>query len=316
MWRLQAVRRRRLIWLAIASLLIWTMTVLTNHLVVTAAMPRRSGVVDTSAPLGSSAPALAEMTFQPGERPRPALSNDAYVRPDFAREMRALRPAIFAAAQRHNRPELSGMNDHDFALVIAALLYNEHSGWFEEEVKPVRSLTPFYESLQVQANGAGANLSIWPANLRPSVAAEILAQHIPVPGPTLEITRSITVVGSAIDLRSYASTSALYAAISHEIAQPELAVEYLAANLERGLYRANFEHVAVTWRTLAAWHNQGVIAPREITANATVASYVRRTSAYLPAARRLIDTPTQCHYLRCQLGDAGEFAPATMQHAW
>src|SRR4051794_510080 len=29
---------------------------------------------------------------------------DPYVRPDFAREMRALRPTILAAARRHNRP--------------------------------------------------------------------------------------------------------------------------------------------------------------------------------------------------------------------
>src|SRR4051794_38100627 len=97
--------------------------------------------------------------------PGPAI--DPYVRPDFAREMRSLRPTILAAAHRHNRPELSGMSDHDFAVVIALLMYNEHYGWFEERVTPVQVLTPFYEDLQRETNEAGiANLSVWPANIR------------------------------------------------------------------------------------------------------------------------------------------------------
>jgi hypothetical protein len=221
--------------------------------------------------------------------------------------MRKLQPAIIAAAERHNRPELSGMSDREFAVVIAVLLYNEHFGWLEEQVKPIRPLTPLYESLQVQANHAGADLSIWPANLRPSVAAEILRQEVPVPEPTMVITQPITVAGSMVDPYSFTDRSALYAAITSEIARPDLAVEYLAANLERGLYRAQFEGVPVTWRVLAAWHNQGVVAPRDIAENSTANSYVRRTSAYLPQARHLVDRPMKCHYLRCEMGDPADF---------
>jgi hypothetical protein len=89
-------------------------------------------------------------------------------------------------------------------------------------------------------------------------------------------------------LRAYQAQGALYAAISDEISQPALAVEYLAANLERGLYRAQIEGVPVTWRTLAAWHNQGIVSPRDIRDNATASDYLRRCSAYLGKARALI----------------------------
>jgi len=195
------------------------------------------------------------------------------------------------------------MSDREFAVVMAALLYNEQFGWFEEEVRPIRGLTPFYESLQVQANNAGANLSVWPANLRPSVAAEILQQRIPVPPPTDVITRPIVVAGSHVDPSEYASQSDLYAAITREIADPALAVEYLASNLERGLYRAAFERVPLTWRTLAVWHNQGIVDPHDVAENATAASYMRRTSAFLPAARRLVDEPVLCAPQGCSLAE-------------
>ncbi len=213
--------------------------------------------------------------------------------------MRLLRPAILEAAERHNRPELSGMSDRQFAIVIAALLYNENFGSLEEQVRPLRALTPFYQDLQMRANEiGGGNLSVWPSNLRPSVALEILRHQVPVPGPTAVITRPVTVVGSQIDIDAYASQSDLYAALTEELINPRLAVEYLAANLERGLYRAQFEGVPVTWRTLAAWHNQGIVTPEDIQANPTARDYIRRTSAYLALARALIDMP-RCQYQRC-----------------
>jgi hypothetical protein len=243
----------------------------------------------------------------PGQRssdartPAPAI--EPYVRPEFARQMRALRPTILAAAQRHNRLELSHMSDHDFAVVIALLLYNENFGSLEEQVAPLRALTPLYQDLQTRTNEiSGGNMSVWPANLRPSVALEILRHQVPVPDPTAVITEPIAVAGSRVNINTYPSQSALYAAITQEIAEPGMAVEYLAANLERGLYRARFEAVPVTWRALAAWHNQGIVSPEDIRTNPTARDYVRRTSAYLATARALIDTP-KCQYLRCKLVD-------------
>jgi hypothetical protein len=213
--------------------------------------------------------------------------------------MRSLRPAIIAAARRHNRPELSGMSDYDFAVLIAQIMYNEHFGWFEERVTPAQVFTPLYEDLQRETNAAGlSNLSVWPANIRPSVAVEILRRELPLPRSTSVMTVPIAVAGSRIDLKDYRSQAGLFTAVNEEISQPTLAVEYLAANLERGLYRAQIEGVPVTWRTLAAWHNQGIVSPRDIRDNPTASDYLRRCSAYLGRARALIDQPIPTPALR------------------
>jgi hypothetical protein len=226
-----------------------------------------------------------------GDRaPGPAI--EPYVRPEFARQMQALRPAILEAARRHNRSELSGMSDREFAVVIALVLYNENFGSLEDRIPSLRSLTPFYQDAQIGLNKlSGVDLSVWPSNLRPSVALEILRHQVPVPSPTSVITEPIVVAGSRLKPGDYTSQDALYAALTREIADPSLAIEYLAANLERGLYRARFEGVSITWRTLAAWHNQGIVAPRDIRANPTASDYLRRTSAYLATAHALIERP-------------------------
>jgi hypothetical protein len=224
----------------------------------------------------------------------PGLFIEPYVRPELAARMEALRPTILAAAARHNRPRLSGMSDTQFAEVIALLMYNEHNGWLEDEVEVLRVLTPFYEHAQVSVNssGLGSNFSVWPSNLRPSVALEILEQQVPVPAPTRVITVPLQVAGSSIIPANYTSQEELFAAITREISQDELAIEYLAANLERGMYRARFEDIPVSWRTLAAWHNQGIVQPQQIRANPTATVYVQRTSAYLLVAHQLIHAPS------------------------
>jgi hypothetical protein len=217
---------------------------------------------------------------------------EPYVRPEFARRMTELRPAIQAAATRHNRPHLSGMSDTEFAAVIALVLYNEHNGWFEDTVELVRGLTPLYQQGQVLANqsGLGSNMSVWPSNLRPSVALEILRQEVPLPETTAVLTVPLTVSGSRVNPADYSSQGKLFAAITREITRDELAVEYLAANLERGVYRARYEEVSISWRTLAAWHNQGIVRPQQIRANPCASEYVCRASAYLPLAHSLVKT--------------------------
>lgn len=238
----------------------------------------------------SYAPSTSRLGYRPHPFGRPGLSIEPYVRPDLATRLAALRPTILAAAARHNRPELSGMTDTEFAEVIALLIYNEHNGWFEDEVEPIRVFTPLYQHAQVHANqsGIGSNFTVWPTNLRPSVALEILHQQVPVPGPIEYITVPIRVTGSRINPEAYASQNDLFAAITAEISQDKLAIEYLAANLERGLYRAQYEGVPVSWRTLAAWHNHGIVHPDQIRANAKAYDYVWRTSAYLLLAHHLI----------------------------
>jgi hypothetical protein len=212
-----------------------------------------------------------------------------YVSPDFAIQMHNLRPVIMASAARHNRAALSGMSDADFAIVLALILYNEHDGWFEDAFPAVRPLTPLYQGLQWEANLRGVgNFSVWPANLRPSVALEILNQQVPLPGAGGWQKIPMQVVGSQIDLSTYHSQPALIAALTAEISDGPLAVEYLAANLERGLYRAHYEGVPVTWRTLAAWHNGGVVSEEALQANPRVADYVRRAARYQVEAEVLV----------------------------
>jgi hypothetical protein len=234
------------------------------------------------------------------DEPAPAPAIEPYVRPAFARQMQMLRPVILEAAKRHNRPALSGMSDYDFAVVIALVLYNENFGSLEDRVPSLRPLTPYYQDAQIGLNElGGVDFSIWPSNLRPSVALEILRRQVPVPSPTSVITEPIVVTGSRVNPNEYSSQDELYAALTREIANPHLSIEYLAANLERGLYRARFERVPVTWRTLAAWHNQGIVAPRDISANPTASDYLRRTSAYLATARALVARP-DCSIVHCK----------------
>lgn len=204
--------------------------------------------------------------------------------------MESLRPVILAAAARHNRPALSGMSNEQFAQVIALLLYNEHNGWLEDEIEPLRFVTPLYEEAQVWVNqyGLGSDFSVWPGNLRPSVALEILRGEVPLPNSSDALQVPLKVTGSRIDPDAYPSRRELYVALSREISQPALAIEYLAANLERGLYRAHYEGVPVSWRTLASWHNHGVVHPEQIRANGWVSDYANRSSAYLPLARQFI----------------------------
>jgi hypothetical protein len=295
-WR-YALLRRRLELLLLAALLAlglyflpwqWRTNVVASY-AATIAAPAERAAPHTSATIGQRV----------ADRRAPGPSIDPYVRPEFAAEMRALQPAILAAAQRHNRPELSHMSDYDFAVLIAQIMYNEHFGWFEEQITPIQALTPLYEDLQLETNAAGlSNLSVWPANIRPSVALEILRHQVPLPRSTNMLTVPVSVAGSKINLARYHSQGELYAAISEEISQPALAVEYLAANIERGLYRAQAEDIPVTWRTLAAWHNQGIVAPRDIRNNPTAGDYLRRCSAYLGKARALINQPYPTPALR------------------
>lgn len=245
--------------------------------------------VDHSVPvmhLATSPSAARAARPAPHSRSGPTI--EAYVRPEFAARMHRLRDVILAAAAQHNRPQLSGMSDEEFAVVIATILYNENFGWAEELAPPLRLVTPLYQLAQQRANlsGLGMNFSVWPANLRPSVAAEILAGEIPLADGRV-LKTPLRVTGSQIDLARYRTQAELFAALTVEISCDELAINYLAANLERGIIRAALEGQPISWRTLAAWHNQGLVDPMAIRANPTARDYVRRATAYLPLARAL-----------------------------
>lgn len=227
------------------------------------------------------------IALKPGSA-RPTIT--AHVRPELLQRMRNLRPEILSAAARHNRPELSGMSDAEFAVVLATIIYNENFGWLEDDIAPLRPFTPLYQDLQRRANSSalGSNFSVWPTNLRPSVAVEILRRQLPL-ADQRTVYVPVEVAGSRIKPDQFSSQEALYAAITAEISRDDLAIAYLAANLERGIYRAALEGVPINWRSLAAWHNQGIVDPRHYRANPTSRDYLRRASAYLGAARDLIE---------------------------
>ena len=290
---------RRFVFFTLATLLALACMVINQQWNVKAADKVVIHLQPNSAPSLLPKQTARELHQRPSTMNKPGSTIEPYIRPEFARQMRGLRTTILEAAERHNRQNLSNMSDHDFAVVIAMILYNEHFGSLEEQVTPLRALTPFYEHLQVNANSSGVtNLSIWPANIRPSVALEILRQEVPLPPPTDVMTVPLVVAGSKVNVHAPISQTTLYAEITRELVDPKMSVEYLAANLERGLYRAQFEGVPVTWRALAAWHNQGIVSARDIRNNPTASSYVHRTSSYLPAARALIDAVPAC-YIMC-----------------
>ncbi|NJP06176.1 MAG: hypothetical protein HC837_11430 [Chloroflexaceae bacterium] len=253
-------------------------------------LPARGGSITSCEPAHACSGNESRLAYRSSRAKLPALEIEPYVRPEFTETMDHLRPVILAAATRHNRPELSGMSDTEFASILALLLYNEHNGWLEDDIEPLRIVTPLYQISQVYVNqvGVGSNFSVWPANIRPSVALEILRQQVPVPAPTNVLTVPLTVAGSQIVVDPNTPEAELFAAISHEISQDTLAVEYLAANLERGVYRCQYEGVPVSWRTLAAWHNQGIVQPTDIAQNSIAFDYVRRTSAYLLLAHHFM----------------------------
>ncbi|MCX7791042.1 MAG: hypothetical protein N2378_10425 [Chloroflexaceae bacterium] len=275
------------------SLFLSLILLLAHARLALATAPGAPQTAPTTAPaapqMAPAPPDLAGFGAQSPPLVQPEPTIEPFVRPDLARRLERLRPVILAAAKRHNRAELSGMDDESFAVVMALIIYNENFGWLEDDVPPLRLVTPLYQQLQQAANQRlpGSNFSVWPVNLRPSVALEILKQQLPLADGQM-IHVPVRVAGSRVDPAAYARPADLLAAINAEISRDDLAIAYLAANLERGIYRAALEGAPVTWQTLAAWHNQGIVNPRAIRVNPTARDYVRRAAAFLPLARALI----------------------------
>lgn len=209
---------------------------------------------------------------------------EPFVRPEVAQRMPRLRATILAAAQRHNQPQRSGMDSCTFAETIATILHTEQTGWLEDALPILRPLTPAYQQLQIELNRRFAtDLTVWPANLRPSVAREILRGETPLPDPYGVLDLPLVIAGSRLD-----GQRADPVALTDEISDPFVSVEYLAANLERGVARARFEGVPVTWEALATWHNQGIVAPGIVQGNTQARYYLWRAAAYRTQAAELL----------------------------
>jgi|GEM_PF-5621200 len=197
--------------------------------------------------------------------------------------MSAQRAAIIASAQRHGlAPE-----------VLAAILYNEMLG---KEQRFLDTLIPgdsvvsrtvresllgwhFLTLKQLQwgikgvAALLGTNLTVGPTGIRVSVGREIRTEVAVVGGyyhPTGLMERPSLVLDLMI---------------------PDVSIEYLAANLERGLRRAPAGQ-ADDWRVSARWHNTGLTAyrpdvPPSVWKKGT--EYVARVQAFLPEVTAILD---------------------------
>jgi hypothetical protein len=243
-------------------------------------------------------PTAANLFYRAGAA-YPVDLPDPYVDPAFELTMLRLRPAIVASAARHNRRAVTGISDDQFAVVLAAQLYFEYNSTLATRNGLGRAITPIYQEAQEVANVVGmGNFSVWPANLRPSVAASLLRGEMPyITASNVHTARLIplTIHGSRLQAlmrqRHPGEWEPSESVITEEIARPELAVEYLAANFEVASYRAQFDWAPVSWMTFAAWHNQGVVSPASIAANGQLAQVLPTIETYLPAAMRLVYVP-------------------------
>jgi hypothetical protein len=205
-----------------------------------------------------------------------------FIRPSIAQKVFAQRQYILQLAHRHNHPQITHYDDSEFAAIMITILYTEQLGWLEDVLPSIRVVTPLYQDAQVVSNQwFGTNFSVWPANLRPSVVDEILAAEVPGVG---QVTLPLD-IPTQLNAPRYANLLA---------SQPDYAFELLAANLERGIIRANAESVPITWQTLLAWHNAGLVNPSQIATNHSLQHYLYRATFYREPAIALYRDDAFC----------------------
>lgn len=205
-----------------------------------------------------------------------------YVRPSIARVVQQKHQLLLTLARLHNHPRLTQLSDQEFAAIMVTILYTEQLGWLEDAIPSIRPLTPLYQEAQVVSNDyLGTNFSVWPANLRPSVVDEILSQEIPQVGHT----ELLLLIPHRLQHTQYANTLA---------SSDDTAFALLAANLERGIMRAQHEHVPITWKTLLAWHNAGIVNPAQIAQNRSLQHYLQRATVYRAGALSLYRDDMAC----------------------
>lgn len=205
-----------------------------------------------------------------------------YIRPSIAATVQEHQQHIQYLAHTYNHPQLSGMSDTEFAAVMVAILYTEQLGWLEDVLPVIRTVTPLYQRLQVTSNEwFGTNFSVWPANLRPSVVDEIVAEQ-----RTHQLPGSYTASPHSI-----MHLAPVYTRMANA---PDTAITLLAANLERGIYRAAATGIPVDSQVLFAWHNAGIVDPAIISTNRSLQQYIERASIYHTAASRMFVVAVMC----------------------
>ena len=199
--------------------------------------------------------------------------------------MLAQHDAINASAMRHGiQPDILG-----------AILYNEMLGKEQSVVNTIipgnnrvsqavrQSLLGWHfltlKRIQWALKGGlallGSNTTIGLTGIRVSVGREIQQEELVTGGR----------------YRSYGLGERL--SMVRDLMDTPTAIEYLAANLQRGAERAPLGHDS-DWQVLARWHNTGVtadspIVPKSVWDKGT--NYVARVQAYLPEVSVMLAEP-------------------------
>jgi hypothetical protein len=123
---------------------------------------------------------------------------------------------------------------------------------------------------------AGANTTVGPTGIRVSVGREIHSEA--------------AVAGGRYQPSGWAERPSMV----RDLMAPTTAIEYLAANLERGQRRAAPAQEK-DWTILARWHNTGLTSdrpdvPRRVWDKGT--RYVARVQAFLPHVAPMVYRPT------------------------
>jgi hypothetical protein len=174
--------------------------------------------------------------------------------------IQVLKPAIMDSTSRHNSFARSNLTDEAFAALMAAHLNRE------SRFGVLTPRLPWDIAGDVAAR-FGLDTSIGIANIRPSVAAQILFGVNPdVPG-----CFEYNVAGSEIinlwntlpvGFYNYpfgeSKEAILQAHLVNELLNDELNIEYLAANIERGFDRAEYFGIEPSVFNLGNWLWRGV----------------------------------------------------------
>ena len=224
----------------------------------------------------------------------------ADTRPGTRERIFAQGSAIRSSAQRHN-PPFSGLSHDQFAAIMVSIIMNEQQAAAPEIVLDI------LDCLQEFAVDVfDMEFSVGLVNFRLSVVGEIISATLPqnnedgrpqvstvplapiqgIDNGTIFIELAPWQMDSVYgpNLVEVPATTA-NEALSRIIADDALAIEFLATNLERGVYamkQAGLLGISEerTVKSLAAWHNKGIVSPSLIDRNNEATSYAQSSWKY------------------------------------
>ncbi len=222
-----------------------------------------------------------------------------------------LKPDILACARRHNTVK-TNMDENAFAALMTAILHWE--GRLPGNAKPFWGLRGVGDISGGQIRDIlgdlagrffGADVTTGIANIRPSVAFEILKGEIP--GFQGRYCYNIEGGTTYDDIRNDPFRGLT---LFNELQKEKVSLEYLAANLERGADRINTLGFQASVFNLAAWHHRGVQTRLEFQRSPSAQSYGNVILSTMPTALRILSV--QGRYLPYNLEEA-EFVDAHLR---